>query len=141
MTPLPYTPFIQPPLVLTERAERPAAIAKLSVGELCQIARIALRVTSPHTPAVVLHRGARHFRDATTYYVGIDRPRFSRRVDEAMRVLEILAHGFHDYAARESICGRGLFTAPPVRGRPTIYGRPMSARERMRRMRQKRRSG
>lgn len=38
--------------------------------------------------------------------------------EQALRVLEVLAHGFHDYGARESVCHRGLFgvtksTTPP----------------------------
>lgn len=32
--------------------------------------------------------------------------------EQALRVLEVLAHGFHDYGARESVCQRGLFGVP-----------------------------
>ena len=39
--------------------------------------------------------------------------------EHAVRILEILAHCFHDYAARESV--RGLFTAP-VNGQQDLCG-------------------
>lgn len=45
----------------------------------------------------------------------------------SVRILEILAHGFHDYAARE--CVRGLFRAPPTQGCPdhgSLEGGPHS---------------
>lgn len=137
---LPYSPFIPAPSVLAEDAARPAPVATTTVAELCALAHIPKRVTSPHTPPVVLHRGSQHFRDRGAYYVGLGRRTFGGRDRDAMRVLEILAHGFHDYAARENVCGRGLFVAPGRRGRPALRGRPMSAAERMRRMRSRRTS-
>ena len=135
---LPYRPFIAAPEVIADSTEPPAAVAVLSIPDLCGLAGVPLRVTSPHMPRVVLHRGTVHYRGDAALYVGIGRPRFSKRAQDAMRVLEVLAHGFHDYASRESICGRGFFTAPKSRGRPPIGGRRMTAAERMRRMRARR---
>lgn len=132
---LPFTPFIESPGVLPESAERPVPIATLTVRELCEMARIPCRATSPHTLRVRLHRGAGHFRTRDAHYVGMDCRRFTRQPLDALRVLEVLAHGFHDYVARESVCGRGLFGVPRRRGRPTIRGQSMTAAERMRRMR------
>lgn len=42
-----------------------------------------------------------------------------RDPERSLRILEILAYGFFDYAARESICGRGIFvaTVTPDHGR------------------------
>jgi len=136
---LPYTPFIPPPTILADDAVPPVTIATLSVRELCAIAGISNRVTSPHTPSVLLHQGSRHFVGRSLYYVGLDGFAFSRDQRHALRVLEILAHGFHDYAARENICGRGLFGVPRRLGRPALGGRSMSPAERMRRMRKRRR--
>lgn len=135
---VPYTPFIPAPAVLPEGAAAPVPVATIRVRDLCELAGIPHRVTSPHTPAVVLHRGPGHFVGRNRYYVGLDRRTFSRTDVDALRILEILAHGFHDYAARESICGRGLFVIPRRRGRPALRGRRMSPAERMRRMRQRR---
>lgn len=137
MTRVPYTPFIPAPEVLAEDALPPVPIATVSVRDLCEIAGVPNRVTSPHTPSVVLHRGSRHFVGRHRYYVGLDRRSFSRTALDALRILEILAHGFHDYAARENTCGRGLFVSPRRRGRPALRGRRMSSAERMRRMRKR----
>lgn len=136
---LPYTPFIPSPEVLSDSGPRPVTVASLTIKQICKLARIPMRATSPHTPAVRLHPGSRHFRAPDAYYVGIGRPRFSRRPQDSLRVLEVLAHGFHDYVARETICGRALFVPPRRRGRPALLGRRMSAAERMRRMRTRRR--
>lgn len=135
MRTFPCTPFIAAPRTLTENEARPTATATLTLRELCTIAGVPLRVTSPHTPRVYLHRGAEHLAGPEEYWVGCGVRAFRRRETDAVRVLEVLAHGFHDYAARECVCGRGLFAGPRRRGRPVLGGRPMTAAERMRRMR------
>ena len=129
-----FTPFIPVPVVLPEGAEPPTPLARVTLRELCALAGIPVRATSAHTPRIFLHRHGTSYRSEGAYHVGLGRPRFSGRRD-ALRVLEILAHGFHDYAARETVCGRGLFVPPRLRGRPPLHGRPMTAAERMRRMR------
>lgn len=140
--PLPFTPFIAPPRVLFSDARPPAHVATLTIEELCSLAGIPGRVTSPHAPRVFLHAGHDHFRSRAGCYVGIGARRFSRRSPEAsLRVLEILAHGFHEYAARENLRDRGLFVPPSRKGRPALIGRRMTAAERMRRMRRRARDG
>lgn len=136
--PIPYTPFIASPRVLASDIPPPTPIATLTIGELCALAGVADRVTSPHSPLVFVHPGRDHFRTRAGCYVGLGRRRFSRRGrEDALRVLEILAHGFHDYAARENLRDRGLFVPPRRRGRPALTGRKMTAAERMRRMRRR----
>lgn len=136
--PIPYRPFIAAPRPLTAEIAPPAAAARLSLRRLCDMAGVSFRVTSPHVPAVILHPGTDHFFGPSGYYVGTRGP-FDGAPESALRILEILAHGFHDYAARECVCGRGLFGAPARRGRPSLMGRPMTPAERVRRGRHRRR--
>lgn len=131
--------FIQPPLVLPERTRVPARpLAKVTLPQLCRLAEIPLRVHGASTAPITCLSGQAHFLSKNRYYVGVGQWKGSR-VD-AIRVLEVLAHGFHDYAARECICNKGLFTTPRPIGRPLIGGRAMTARERMAAMRERRRN-
>jgi len=135
---VPYTPFIAAPRVLSLRERAPRPIATPTLATLCRLAGLKYRVTTPHTPTIRLHAGAEHLRGPRAYHVGIEGS-FDRTPKSALRVLEVLAHGFHDYAARECVCGRGreLFSPPRRRGRPSTTGRPMTAAERMRRSRRR----
>lgn len=135
MKPPAYTPFIPAPTVLPEGEPPPMATSTITIAGLCALAGIPVRATSAHTPRIHVIRGGVSYRGPDAYYVGLGAPRRVRRPEDALRVLEILAHGFHDYAARECICGRKLFVPPRRRGRPPLRGRPMSAAERMRRSR------
>lgn len=137
MTPIPYRPFVAPPRVLPDDADPPPCVARVTVGELCVLAGIPVRVTTGSPGVVLLHSGPEHFRHRGLLYVGIGGA-FSGTPESALRTLEVLAHGFHDYAARESICRRGLFVPPVRRGRQPHRGRAMTAAERMRRHRHSR---
>jgi hypothetical protein len=139
VTPVAYVPFVAPPQILRVEGPVPTALGRVTLSELCELAGIPCRVTSPHLPTVTVHAGASHYRGPDGLWVGLDGA-FTRSALEALRILEVLAHGFHDYGARECVCGRGLFVAPVRRGRPAQWGRAMSAAERMRRLR-RRRSG
>lgn len=134
MTRIPYRPFIAAPRILPDDAAPPPSVARTTVTELCRIAGIPVRVTSSAV-VVHLHAGAEHYRHRDTAIVGVV---FDGTPESALRVLEVLAHGFHDYAARESVCGRGLFAPPVRRGRHPRQGRAMTPAERMRRHRQSR---
>lgn len=134
-TPIPYSLSISPPLPLAANDARPGEIARVTLNELCGQAGVPVRVaTDVPEVTIVLHKGTFHFRSPGFAYIGIGD--FSDR-EQALRVLEVLAHGFHDYAARECVCGRGLFCAPTKRGRPSLTGRAMSAKERMRKHRRR----
>ena len=134
MKPVPYTPYVPSPRVLVPPLEAPEVLARATVRGLCATAGIPCRVTSPHTPEVLLHSGADHFVGPGVAWVGVG-GQWEPSPLAAIRVLEVLAHGFHDYAARESICRRGLFVAPARKGRPPRWGRPATPSERMRRHR------
>lgn len=135
---VPYTPFVRPPRVLAPPAEAPTLLVRTTVRALCEAAGIPCRVTSPHTPEVHLHQGTEHWIAPGVAWVGVGGGAFEPTPLSALRVLEVLAHGFHDYAARESICGRGLFDAPAKPGRPPRWGRAATPSERMRRYRARR---
>jgi len=135
MNPIPFTPFIPAPDVLPRGSSGPRELGRTDLSQLCKVAEVAMRVTGGEQRTVVIHRGTGHFRAPNTYYVGIGGPWKPRNGVQALRILEVLAHSFHDYATRECVCRKGLFTVPSRRGRPALAGRAMDARERMRKMR------
>ncbi len=125
MKPIPLTVFIRAPFPLYADSPRPAEMARVTLEDLCTVARIAMRVTGGPREAIVLHAGKDHYREPGYYYVGVGKPWRATRV-QALRALEVLAYGFHDYAARECVCHRGLFVATASGGRfPSEGKRPM----------------
>lgn len=138
-TPAPMGHWIAEAQVATSDVRLPPEYGRTTLAELCATAGIPMRVTGGPVRQIVLVRGAQHYRRPGFYYVGAEKywPLETRR--RALRVLEILARGFHDYAARECVCGHGLFVAGRPPGRPPIMGRAMSAKERMRRWRERHR--
>jgi hypothetical protein len=114
-------------------------LARTTLRRLCAEAGIPCRITGGPSELrrIVLHTGTDHFLTPTVTYVGLGKHR-ARDPVRALRALEILAHGFHDYGARECVCGRGLFVAPTRTGRPRLGPQAMSAAERMRNMRARR---
>jgi hypothetical protein len=70
-----------------------------------------MRVTGGRRRKVVCVVGSEHLYSDDTYYVGVGK-NWSLSRTSALRVLEVLAYGFHDYVVRECICGRGFFVAP-----------------------------
>lgn len=128
--------IIAAPSVLHSSALRPRALLRTTVEKLCEIAEIPYRVTGGSVVRVVLYEGHEHMRSSKCLYVAVQNWEPDR--EHALRALEVLAHGHHDYAARECVCGRGLFSTPVRRGRPPVGGRAMTPAERMRRMRARR---
>lgn len=140
MRPLPLDPSILAPRNVRD-GKGLSVLARTTIPELCAAAKIPLRVTSTRWNQVVLHTGTQHLRAplSSTSFVGVGEGKASPHV-RALRVLEVLAYGFHDYAARECVCGQGFFVAPKRRGRPAIGRRAMEPKERMRKMRASRRA-
>lgn len=103
------------PVALT--AEELAGIEKQSlstvtVQALCKRAKIPYRVTGGYQPMIKLGYFGGHFRglnknNRSVFFVDLAETA-ETEPEKSVRILEILAHGFHDYAARESV--RGLFT-------------------------------
>jgi hypothetical protein len=97
--------------------------AMLDIPILCWRARIPLRVHGGPQARVILWDGPGHGRtvdDAGHTVYAIDRNGLPQRDPErAVRIIEILAYGCFEYAARETICGRGIFVYPltPDHGR------------------------
>lgn len=91
--------------------------------ELCGVAEITLRVTGGQPPLVTLWEGPGHaytVRDDLRRVYLVDRLGLPQgRAAQAFRILEIVAFGFNDYFARETLCGRGYFVADvtPEHGR------------------------
>ena len=135
MKTLAFTPVIFSPQVLAEAERPPKEFARFSLNALCELAGVPPRVTGGTTPEIALHAGVDHFTHSNRFYVGVG-PRWKASRAKVLFVLEVLAHGFHDYAAREAICSQGLFHAPLKRGRPRLQAQPMTAKERMWKMRQ-----
>lgn len=111
--------------------------ASMTYGELCAGAGIPARVSGDVLGRVVgiTTRGFKSEKsvDGRTMMVSVRRFSPENRRD-CLYVLAVLAYGFNDYSARESVCGRGLFSVAPPVGRPRSKS-ARSAAERMRAMR------
>ena len=90
--------------------------------------------------SIALVAGFNHFAVDRDYFVGVG-DAWEPSAAAALRVLEVLAHGFHDYSARECVCGKKLFAIPKRHGRPPDGPRAKTARERMASMRARRTAG
>lgn len=89
-----------------------------TVAEWCGQAHIPFRVTGGPVrkarlcPDLPTHAWTVTETDGLVYLVaGPCLPESTNPATEALRVLEVLAYGFHDYGARESVCHKGLFAA------------------------------
>ena len=106
-----------------QRVVRRAASSSVAVAEIAQRAGIRYRVSGGPQARVVLWSGPGHGRtvdDEGNVVYAVDRESLPQRDPErAARILEALAYGCFDYAARESVCGRGIFVYPvtPEHGR------------------------
>lgn len=98
-----------PPKHLAWNSPRPKVLRETTVADLCMEAGILMRVTGGERIRILLVDGAQNYREPGIFHVGVAEIHETAPEDLALRVLEILAHGFHDYAARECVCGRGLF--------------------------------
>jgi hypothetical protein len=83
-----------------------------TLRELCETAGIPYRYIGGSLPFIGLSRCSGNLRavDMNNHRVlVVDLAQFSAstREEEALRIIEVLAHSFHEYAARE--CARGLF--------------------------------
>jgi hypothetical protein len=125
--------LVAAPRVLHAGDAHPKALLRTDVRRLCELAEIPMQVTGGPVVRVVVYVGREHLRSSKVLYVGVEDWKPDRV--HALRALEVLAHGFHNYAARECVCGRGLFSVPKLLGRPPVGGRAMTATERMRKMR------
>jgi len=140
MKPVALTPLIPAPLTGAAKRDLPRTVATTTLAALCAGAGIDMRVTGGDSRNPVhCILGEAHFICGGKLYVGIGQSWKNDRAD-CLRVMEVLAHSFHDYAARECVCGRGLFCAPKRVGRPPNGTKAMSAAERMARMRANRRA-
>jgi hypothetical protein len=134
---IPYTPFVVGPRILHDSQKRPEALARFDIAELCVLAKIPMRVTGAEVTIFII-AGTKHLRRRDRYYVGGGAWKPTRVA--ALRVLEVLADGFHDYAARECLnpVRKLVFHAPGRMGRPPVGHRAQTARERMAAMRARR---
>ena len=140
MRPIPLDPDICSPRIAPRGTRPGVVVATTTLVDLCRLARIPVRVSGGQDRSITCIAGGDHWLvDARDYFVGVG-DGWSASRTSALRVLEVLAHGFHDYAARECVCGRGLFDASARRGRPPNGARAMTAGERMARMRESMRS-
>lgn len=138
--PIPMTVFVSTPRPgLYAKYHANKVLARLTWGDLCRIAEINPKVTSSDIDReIIISGGGENIRFADMpgkLVVAMDTWRGSRK--DALKVLEVLAHGFHDYATRETICNQGLFVPRHPRGRPSRGSSRMSGKERTRRWRER----
>lgn len=90
-----------------------------TISELCRRAGIRCRVTGGPEVGVVLWDGPGHGITQSDHHrrvYAVDRGKLPPNdPDRSLRILEVVAYGCFDYAARESVCGRGYFVAPSAR--------------------------
>jgi len=122
---------------------------RVSIREICEVAGIRYRVTGGRHPQAVQWSGPGHAYttdDTGQRVYAIDRTGLPQAAQmRALRMLEILAYGFHDYAARESVVGRRYFVYPlaPEHGRAWLaeIGRRGGQARTTRKKRSSRRNG
>lgn len=106
-----------------ERVIHLASTRATTIPALCDRANIRCRVSGGPQARVILWSGPGHSRtvdELGRIVYAVDRHGLPQCDPErAARILEVLAYGCFDYAARESICGRGIFVYPltPDHGR------------------------
>ena len=130
---IPMTPIISAPRIRGSASEL-RVLERTTLASLCTTAKVSLRVSGGESRSIVCIAGSDHFRVGRDYFVGVGSA-WGATQTAALRVLEILAHGFHDYAARECVCHQKLFSIPKRQGRPPVGPRAKTARERMAAMR------
>lgn len=109
MTPprLPPLGFIRMPVHRAAGTALPPGGRWTDLAGLCEQAGVRLRVTAPRTPTYV-YQGEQSLRLPDALVVAVPEADLSSW-RAALRALEVLAHGFHDHAARTCVCGRGYF--------------------------------
>ena len=82
-------------------------LPNLDLPTLCKNAGVKLRVTQPSFEKVYLDNTSdKNFVSPFGYVVGTKK---LPQDNSAFRIIEVLAYGFFDYAARETICHKGYF--------------------------------
>lgn len=91
---------------------RTRTLAVISYRELCDLAGVSSRVSGPDLDRRVhILTGEQHaYPVGCPDEIGVAFPDYQGTQTDALRILEILAYGFFDYAARETVRGRGLFS-------------------------------
>lgn len=86
-------------------------ICVLSFRELCRIAGVPPRISGPDLDRRIhILSGNQNLCPAGLQDdLGVALPSYQGRESDALRILETLAYGFFDYAAREIVRGQGLY--------------------------------
>ena len=105
---------------------------------LCTLAGVPPRVSGPDLERRVhsLAQEPHAYPVGMPDEIGVALPGYRGTPRDARRILEILAYGFLDYAAREAVRGQDLFRPTAQPGRRST-GKALSGAERMRRLRGK----
>ena len=124
------TPMIPAPRYV---GDPPKNSKSVKFSDLLTAVGLTNRVTGGRLE-VLVHSGSDHFWVRDQPCVGLSGRLFAKLTyRNAGFILEVLAHGFHDYTARENICGR-LRYHPDYRGHERT-GKAMSGAERARKFR------
>ena len=117
---------------------RARTLAVIAYQAICDLAGVPPRVSgSDLARRVHILAGEQHaYPVGMPDEIGVAFPNYGGTQPDALRILEILAYGFLDYAAREALRGRGLFLPLAQPGRKST-GKALTGAERMRRLRLK----
>lgn len=109
-----------------ETVVRAKSAAVLSYQQLCTLAGVSPRISWPdlRRRIHVLREGQHAYPVGKPDDLGVVLPNYRGTPEDALRILETLAHGFFDSAAREAVRGRSLFM-PPTRGGANSQARPV----------------
>jgi hypothetical protein len=123
------------PIVNIVRESDIDGAVRLSIRKLCEQAGIPCRVTGQAAERQVVIRETEQngliVSRATGEFGSVC---VSTNNLDPLFVLGVLAYGVNDYAARETVCGRGLFCVQKTLGRPRT-GRALLESERKRKAR------
>ena len=108
---------------------------KVSREELLAAFDLSLNTSGGYHPDIFIHRGFENVKNREFgILIGIgSNLLFSKQ--SAATALEILAHHFHDYPIRESICGKNLTHIFEL-SNPDVQGEALKLRERIEKNRQ-----
>lgn len=102
--------FVEPP---TYKASVDSEVMPVTLKNLCLVAGIQYRfICEIENNWFIDETTNQHFKTKQGNIIGISKFIQEPEPIKAMRIIEIMAYSFFDYAARECVCGKGYFGAP-----------------------------
>lgn len=123
---------IPSPIIARKGENLPTEVTHCLESDLYAKAGVNIRVSGVPDRVVRIYGGDQNYYKASCneFIVGV--PGFKGLTEtSALKALEVLAYGFNDYKARESMCGFVKFAIRPGRGRKPLNGKAMTTSQRV----------